>query len=173
MSPPPIPKTLEQRVTELEATDRRHSNTHRGLAENVKKAHEETLQTKRAVTDHGEQQEDALLGAVRILSTAIGDQATASANRHDELLRLRDEDARKIEALEGEMRDVRAALKKDAPTTYGAPGAKYIATSVGDDTVAIRAKQDTQARMAWVRMVLTILGVPALPLIFAALERHC
>lgn len=164
MSPPP--KTEQQRLAELEARARHNSKQ-------VKAVKEEVRKTTQALSEHGEQAEDALLGAVRILSGAVGDQAVESANRHDELLRLRDEDARKIASLESEMRDVRAALKKDAPATYGAPGSKYIATSLGDDTVAIRAKQDSQARMAWLRMVFTILGVPALPFIFAALERHC
>lgn len=173
-------KTIEERLIALEreldaqrATDRKHSNTHRGLADSVREAERVARETASNVKETTNAE---LLSAFTILSSAIGEMKVASEQQHADDARAREAIQQDLAASREEVRQLRAAVKPiEAMTVHTASAsleakrAKLVAESVGDDTTAILAGQQSQRRMAWARMLLTSAIVP---IVFKLLE-HC
>lgn len=125
---------IKQEIVTLRETDRRHSGTHAGLTEELRKSKPEI---EEAVMRRVEGKLDALRAEMR----------TAPAD-----------------AAQGKNAAV-AALQASNNATQAAASAAL-------DTAQIRSKQDDQARMAWVRMFLTVTVTPVLVAIVAAIASH-
>lgn len=172
MSPPIPPRTelekavsaavdremgeLRSKIAKLEATDRKHSNTHHDLASNVNRSLEEAREARSSASAIKADAAADLLAAFQIVERRIETAERRADDRADAL-------AREIAALK------RAAATSLATTNHAATAA----ASAAVDTGIIIANQRSEARWATARRFVQIVVLPIVVAVATVIAQHC
>lgn len=172
MSPPIPPRTelekavdaavarefsdLRAKIEKLEATDRKHSNTHHNLAADVNRSLEEAREARSSASSIKADAAAELVAAFGILERKVDDAQVRADDRADRL-------EREISAL-------KAATASNLTTAHHAASS---AASAATDTGILLERQQSDARWAWTRRCVQVVILPIVATVAAAVIQHC